>query len=177
LRAPNPSAPQRSGRLHQPFAARGRTARAVGRLRVPRRARTAGTGRGAGSGNRAHGLLARREAWVRTGTRARGLAGRRERSGCARTHAHGGGTRRGYGTFMRLDRKSTRLNSSHVKISYAVFCLKKKRYETYIYYAHKFAHFRRKTLVRGPILYNITDITKRRTSINQALLYVPTQNH
>src|SRR5690606_40296618 len=26
----------------------------------------------------------------------------------------------------RLDRKSTRLNSSHVKISYAVFCLKKK---------------------------------------------------
>src|SRR5690606_40203376 len=29
--------------------------------------------------------------------------------------------------FLRLlDRKSTRLNSSHVKISYAVFCLKKK---------------------------------------------------
>src|SRR5690606_25094593 len=27
---------------------------------------------------------------------------------------------------MALDRKSTRLNSSHVKISYAVFCLKKK---------------------------------------------------
>src|SRR5207302_2773940 len=26
------------------------------------------------------------------------------------------------------DRKSTRLNSSHVKISYAVFCLKKKSY-------------------------------------------------
>src|SRR3989442_11442185 len=26
----------------------------------------------------------------------------------------------------RLDRKSTRLNSSHVRISYAVFCLKKK---------------------------------------------------
>src|SRR5207253_7711255 len=26
----------------------------------------------------------------------------------------------------RLDRKSTRLNSSHVAISYAVFCLKKK---------------------------------------------------
>src|SRR5690606_40787187 len=28
--------------------------------------------------------------------------------------------------FKDLDRKSTRLNSSHVKISYAVFCLKKK---------------------------------------------------
>src|SRR5690606_39447536 len=27
----------------------------------------------------------------------------------------------------RKDRKSTRLNSSHVKISYAVFCLKKKK--------------------------------------------------
>src|SRR5436305_5728796 len=27
---------------------------------------------------------------------------------------------------VRLDRKSTRLNSSHVRTSYAVFCLKKK---------------------------------------------------
>src|SRR5256885_13125907 len=30
------------------------------------------------------------------------------------------------GTVWRLDRKSTRLNSSHLVISYAVFCLKKK---------------------------------------------------
>src|SRR5690606_36843771 len=30
------------------------------------------------------------------------------------------------GVVCGLDRKSTRLNSSHVKISYAVFCLKKK---------------------------------------------------
>src|SRR5690606_39703212 len=29
------------------------------------------------------------------------------------------------------DRKSTRLNSSHVKISYAVFCLKKKKLKTW----------------------------------------------
>src|SRR3712207_7042358 len=28
---------------------------------------------------------------------------------------------------VRLDRKSTRLNSSHANISYAVFCLKKKK--------------------------------------------------
>src|SRR5690606_41437073 len=28
---------------------------------------------------------------------------------------------------VNTDRKSTRLNSSHVKISYAVFCLKKKK--------------------------------------------------
>src|SRR5690606_40114006 len=32
---------------------------------------------------------------------------------------------------LLLDRKSTRLNSSHVKISYTVFCLKKKKkYDT-----------------------------------------------
>src|SRR5690606_40050149 len=30
------------------------------------------------------------------------------------------------GLWGGIDRKSTRLNSSHVKISYAVFCLKKK---------------------------------------------------
>src|SRR3989442_11608178 len=29
--------------------------------------------------------------------------------------------------FSSIDRKSTRLNSSHVRISYAVFCLKKKK--------------------------------------------------
>src|SRR3712207_8689924 len=29
-------------------------------------------------------------------------------------------------TDLKLDRKSTRLNSSHANISYAVFCLKKK---------------------------------------------------
>ena len=40
----------------------------------------------------------------------------------------GGGVRRGYvhgASDATADRKSTRLNSSHVVISYAVFCLKK----------------------------------------------------
>src|SRR5690349_24131696 len=32
-----------------------------------------------------------------------------------------------HGGWMHVDRKSTRLNSSHVEISYAVFCLKKKK--------------------------------------------------
>src|SRR3712207_7478882 len=32
-----------------------------------------------------------------------------------------------------LDRKSTRLNSSHANISYAVFCLKKKKTKIIIY--------------------------------------------
>src|SRR2546430_6451556 len=36
------------------------------------------------------------------------------------------GQHKWYGFVMR-DRKSTRLNSSHSQISYAVFCLKKKR--------------------------------------------------
>src|SRR2546429_6419838 len=33
-----------------------------------------------------------------------------------------------------LDRKSTRLNSSHGYISYAVFCLKKKNTPTFLFY-------------------------------------------
>src|SRR5689334_23879715 len=35
--------------------------------------------------------------------------------------------RRHHDAEARLDRKSTRLNSSHSSISYAVFCLKKKK--------------------------------------------------
>src|SRR5690554_7786611 len=34
------------------------------------------------------------------------------------------------GGLVDQDRKSTRLNSSHVRISYAVFCLKKKKKKT-----------------------------------------------
>src|SRR5258708_25082628 len=36
------------------------------------------------------------------------------------------------GSIIRIDRKSTRLNSSHQIISYAVFCLKKKKYKNSI---------------------------------------------
>src|SRR5690606_1394558 len=39
---------------------------------------------------------------------------------------YGKGVRR---SLEEVDRKSTRLNSSHVKISYAVFCLQKKKYK------------------------------------------------
>src|SRR5690606_40571420 len=35
-----------------------------------------------------------------------------------------------FSEFFLIDRKSTRPNSSHVKISYAVFCLKKKNQQT-----------------------------------------------
>src|SRR2546426_7263478 len=42
-----------------------------------------------------------------------------------RGHRHAVGWR--FGVYLVLDRKSTRLNSSHLVISYAVFCLKKKK--------------------------------------------------
>src|SRR5690606_41843537 len=44
-----------------------------------------------------------------------------------RTGRHGGGDDARRPPTPLGDRKSTRLNSSHVKISYAVFCLKKKK--------------------------------------------------
>src|SRR5690625_6483157 len=63
---------------------------------------------------------------------ARALAGARdaERAGRHRLRSVRSGIRHGpmFAPSMLLDRKSTRLNSSHVAISYAVFCLKKKRY-------------------------------------------------
>src|SRR5207248_10172171 len=50
----------------------------------------------------------------------------------ARSGRHGRGSRPALpaeerGDFLAQDRKSTRLNSSHRTISYAVFCLKKKK--------------------------------------------------
>src|SRR3712207_6912272 len=39
-----------------------------------------------------------------------------------------------------VDRKSTRLNSSHANISYAVFCLKKKKQKHYILSSHLTPH-------------------------------------
>src|SRR3712207_9486175 len=41
-------------------------------------------------------------------------------------------TRPGNDQTRPLDRKSTRLNSSHANISYAVFCLKKKKKNTHL---------------------------------------------
>src|SRR5258705_6124303 len=69
------------------------------------------------------------------GGRGKGKPGREayQPGGADRSHRQrprGGGGRleRSIRTpwLIRLDRKSTRLNSSHLGISYAVFCLKKK---------------------------------------------------
>src|SRR5438552_7171620 len=47
----------------------------------------------------------------------------------------------------KLDRKSTRLNSSHQIISYAVFCLKKKKKNTYDYNNTRAERCRLRTVV------------------------------
>src|SRR3712207_8911671 len=46
---------------------------------------------------------------------------------CSRAQRLRGDQRRAGSTRSFRDRKSTRLNSSHANISYAVFCLKKKK--------------------------------------------------
>src|SRR2546428_5848013 len=49
------------------------------------------------------------------------------RARCAADPGGGARTRAPHGPQLASDRKSTRLNSSHDQISYAVFCLKKKK--------------------------------------------------
>src|SRR5436305_10822446 len=61
----------------------------------------------------------------RTSTRTAAPAAPRVMT-CPRRRARRGGRAR-HDAWGRRDRKSTRLNSSHVRISYAVFCLKKKK--------------------------------------------------
>src|SRR5690349_22562878 len=70
-------------------------------------------------GNLLHprGGLCRRRAQARGARAARSRAAGGRRRGARRDVPEGAG---------QQDRKSTRLNSSHVEISYAVFCLKKK---------------------------------------------------
>src|SRR5690606_25503802 len=48
------------------------------------------------------------------------------------------------------DRKSTRLNSSHVKISYAVFCLKKKIHTNRLSATYSLSHAYRRALAASP---------------------------
>src|SRR5438067_4430419 len=70
-----------------------------------------------------HSFPTRRSSDLREGHRSRHAARARIPRGCQRPAAR----RRPQCRLVPADRKSTRLNSSHVSISYAVFCLKKKK--------------------------------------------------
>src|SRR3712207_7196167 len=74
-------------------------------------------------GGRAHAAACRA---ARGGGRRRLRAGARVLPRGSRVDRARAGDRR---HLRRRDRKSTRLNSSHANISYAVFCLKKKKNE------------------------------------------------
>src|SRR5580698_7300506 len=72
------------------------------------------------------------------------------------------------------DRKSTRLNSSHMSISYAVFCLKKKNiiyaYTVCWFYHHHFHDFFRRRFVSVFFFFNDTATTEIYTlSLHDAL--------
>src|SRR2546426_4476257 len=69
---------------------------------------------------------------VRDGRPGEGLAAPPIDRGARIGRNHGGGSGARHAEVLlhaapRTDRKSTRLNSSHLVISYAVFCLKKKK--------------------------------------------------
>src|SRR5437762_7290902 len=81
---------------------------------------------GTGSGGRRWwvvGVLRRGQSWVAFNRRPLTLGSPRDiPPGFTRVSSYRDGS-----TVMSTDRKSTRLNSSHRCISYAVFCLKKKK--------------------------------------------------
>src|SRR2546430_12519542 len=83
----------------------------------PRHGKSIYPGKNPGGGFHRRSTYAREKTARERGHRPRLDAQSRDRGGQAR---------------RRLDRKSTRLNSSHSQISYAVFCLKKKIEVTHI---------------------------------------------
>src|SRR2546426_5479983 len=66
--------------------------------------------------------------------RVRPRRGKTRRSGQARREDDARHAVAGRGAKAAGDRKSTRLNSSHLVISYAVFCLKKKKKAALVYW-------------------------------------------
>src|SRR2546430_11778064 len=61
-----------------------------------------------------------------------GVPGREDHQGGQGREGEGGEALRSWHRIGSQDRKSTRLNSSHSQISYAVFCLKKKKKQTHV---------------------------------------------
>src|SRR2546430_5839670 len=83
--------------------------------------------------------------------------------GHARHRSHIAARRR-----LRLDRKSTRLNSSHSQISYAVFCLKKKNNNTKSYSGIQIGEFRFKI---NDKLRSIIELNRSNSSTKSQLHY------
>src|SRR3712207_7105895 len=65
-------------------------------------------------------------------------------------HMYVSGMNPWFGFFFATDRKSTRLNSSHANISYAVFCLKKKTISTLYIFTTPFSSFSMRSHSRTP---------------------------
>src|SRR2546430_11909675 len=75
-----------------------------------------------------------------------------------------------------IDRKSTRLNSSHSQISYAVFCLKKKKQYTHVQHRARVdrltrnANRTRSVAATHQLRINITVLRHTKCRANAALL-------
>src|SRR5690606_13707376 len=69
------------------------------------------------------------------------------------------------------DRKSTRLNSSHVKNSYAVFCLKKKKQSSSCIWARilSWRHLLDRTLSCLLLHYPVTTLTQSITNLLRSI--------
>src|SRR6266496_1595683 len=65
----------------------------------------------------------------------------------------------------RIDRKSTRLNSSHVETSYAVFCLKKKQHRTSLQLARAIKHRGKQERARGNTLRRGLSLSRKRACV------------
>src|SRR2546430_12454163 len=57
---------------------------------------------------------------------------------------------------LKVDRKSTRLNSSHSQISYAVFCLKKKKMTILLHRTPKVVHATHAARICHPLVTHFT---------------------
>src|SRR3712207_7964602 len=72
-----------------------------------------------------------------SGRRERVRLGLQRRGRALRRRVPAGGARVQRAQLRARDRKSTRLNSSHANISYAVFCLKKKKKDVNVLISHR----------------------------------------